>query len=61
MTLLWIILNPQMRLILEASTDYCRENLLISNEVAVIILNKYGDADFYNIVFIECYMPNKPL
>ena len=49
-----------MRLILEASINCRRKNLLISNKVAVIILNKYSDAGFCNIVFIEYYMPNKP-
>ena len=50
-----------MQLILEANINRHRENLLISNKVAVIILNKYGNASFYNIIFMECYMPNKPL
>ena len=48
-----------MRLILEASTNYCYKNLLINNKVAVIILNKYGDACFRNIILIKCYTPNK--
>ena len=48
-----------MRLILEASANYRRENLLISNEVAVIILDKYSNTGFYNIMLIERYTPNK--
>ena len=39
-----------MRLILEAGTDCRRENFLISNKVAVIILDKYGNANFHDIV-----------
>ena len=61
MTPSWIILNPQMRLILEASADRCRKNLLISDKVAVIILNKYNDASFRDIILTECTTPNKPL
>ena len=49
-----------MRLILEVSTDYRHKNFLISNKVAIIILDEYSNAGFYNIIFIECYMPNKP-
>ena len=54
-----IILNPQMRLILEAGTDCRRENLLMSNKVAVIIPDEYGDACFRNIVLAERYTPNE--
>ena len=50
-----------MRLILEASTDWRRENLLISNKVAVIILDEYSDASFHNIVFTEYCVPDKRL
>jgi len=50
-----------MRLILEAGANYRYKNLLTSNEIAVIILDKYSDTSFRNIVFIERYMPNKPL
>ena len=49
-----------MRLILEANINYHYKNLPISNKVAVIILDEYGDASFYNIIFIEYYIPNKP-
>jgi hypothetical protein len=38
-----VILNPQMRLVLEARTDRRRENLPTSDEVTVIIPGKYGD------------------
>jgi hypothetical protein len=50
-----------MRLILEASTDWRHKNLLISDKVAVIILNKYNNTGFRNIIFVEYTMPNKPL
>jgi len=50
-----------MRLILEAGANRCCENLLMSNEVAVIILDEHSDAGFYNIVLVERGMPNKPL
>jgi len=59
MALLQIILNPQMRLILEAGIDRRHENLSISNEVAVIILDKYGDASFHDIVLAERCVPNE--
>ena len=48
-----------MRLILEANTDWRYKNLLISNKVAVIILDKYSDANFYNIILAERCAPNK--
>jgi hypothetical protein len=48
-----------MRLILEASANRYYKNLLISNEVAVIILDKYSNASFRNIMLIERYTPNK--
>ena len=50
-----------MRLILEAGTNQHRKNLPISNKVAVIILNKYNDASFRDIVLTEHATPNKPL
>jgi len=50
-----------MQLILEAGADWRRKNLLISDEVAVIILDEYGDAGFRDIVFVERNTPNKPL
>ena len=50
-----------MRLILEASANWRYKNLLISNKVAIIILDKYGDASFHNIIFAECCTPNKQL
>ena len=50
-----------MWLILEVSADCHYKNFLISNRVAIIILDKYGDADFYNIIFIKYYISNKPL
>ena len=50
-----------MRLILEAGANWCRKNLLISNEVAVIILDEYSNASFRDIVLTERYAPNKRL
>ena len=49
-----------MRLILETSINYRHKNLLISNKVAIIILDKYSDASFCDIIFIKYCMPNKP-
>ena len=48
-----------MQLILEISTDCRRKNLPISNKVAVIILDEYGDASFRDIMLAERYAPNK--
>ena len=48
-----------MRLILEASANRRRENLLISNKVAVIIPDEYGNTTFRDIVLTERYAPNK--
>ena len=48
-----------MRLILEASTNCCCENLLISNKVAVIIPDEYSNASFRDIILMERYAPNK--
>jgi hypothetical protein len=50
-----------MRLILEAGANYCCKNLLISNKVAVIILDEYSNASFRDIILIERNIPNKPL
>jgi hypothetical protein len=41
-----------MRLILELSANYYYKNLLISNEVIALILNKYINASRYNLVLI---------
>jgi hypothetical protein len=48
-----------MRLILEASTNRRCKNLLISNKVAVIIPDEYGNASFRDIILAERYAPNK--
>jgi len=48
-----------MRLILEASTNNYRENLLISDKVAVIIPDKYSNISFRDIILTERYIPNK--
>ena len=48
-----------MQLILKASTNYYRKNLLTSDKVAVIIPDKYSNTSFRDIMLIECYTPNK--
>jgi hypothetical protein len=50
-----------MRLILEAGANCRYKNLLISDKVAIIIPDKYGDTGFCDIVLTERYIPNKPL
>ena len=50
-----------MRLILKANTNWYHKNLLISNKVAIIILDKYNNASFRDIVFLKYTTPNKPL
>jgi hypothetical protein len=44
------LLNPQIRLILESGTDRYRENLPTSNEVTVLIPDKYTDASRHDLV-----------
>ena len=41
-----VILNPQMRLVLEQGADRRRENMPTNDEVAAIIPNEYGDPRF---------------
>jgi hypothetical protein len=41
-----------MRLIIKLSANYCYKNLLTSNEVTAIILNKYINASYYNLILI---------
>ncbi len=43
-----------MRLIIESSIDYYYENLLTSNKVIAIILDKYINTSYYNLVLIVC-------
>ncbi len=43
-----------MRLIIESGIDYYYKNLLISNKVIAIILDKYIDTSYYNLVLIIC-------
>ena len=50
-----------MWLILKANINWRHKNLLISDKVAVIILDKYNDVSFRDIVLIEYTMLNKPL
>ena len=49
-----------MRLILQAGRDRRRENLLTSDEVAVIIPDEHGDAGFRDIVLAERPGPGEP-
>jgi len=48
-----IILNPQLRLVLEKGADRRRENLPTSEEVAVIIPDEYSDPSHRDIVLAE--------
>jgi hypothetical protein len=48
-----------MRLILEAGANWRCKNLLISNKVAVIILDEYSNASFRDIILIERCAPDK--
>ena len=48
-----------MRLILEAGANCHHKNLPTSNKVAVIILDKYSNASFRDIILAERYTPNK--
>ena len=45
-----LILNPQLRLILERGADRRRENLPTANEVAIILPEEYGSRGFRDIV-----------
>lgn len=47
-----IILNSQIRLFLEEGADCRRNNLLIVDKAAIIILDKYDRASFRDIVFV---------
>ena len=48
-----VILNPQMRLVLEKGADRRRENLPTSDEVAVIIPDEHGDPSYRDIVLAQ--------
>jgi hypothetical protein len=50
-----------MWLILKASTNQRHKNLPTSNKVAVIILDKYSNANFCDIILTEHHVPNKQL
>ena len=39
-----------MWFILKANTNYYRKNLPISNKVAIIILDKYSNTNFYKLI-----------
>jgi hypothetical protein len=41
-----------MRLIIKSGANYCHENLPTSNKVIALILNKYINISYYNLVFI---------
>jgi hypothetical protein len=45
-----VLLNPQMRLIIESGADRRRENLLTSNEVIALIPDEYTDASRRDLV-----------
>lgn len=45
-----IILNPQMRLVVESGADRRRENLPTSTEVAAILPNEFGEASRRDII-----------
>ena len=48
-----IILNPQLKLIIEYGSDRRRENLLTSNEIAIFIPDGYAAAGCRDIVLAE--------
>ena len=48
-----IILNPQLQLIMETGLDRRRTNLPISEEMAVIIPDEYGEAGFRDILLAK--------
>ena len=43
-----------MRLVLKEGADYCCKNLPTSNKVAIIILDKYSNLSYYDIILVEC-------
>lgn len=45
-----ILLNPQMRLVVEKGADKRRENLPTANEIGVLIPNEYTDPSFCDIL-----------
>ena len=45
-----LILNPQLRLVVERGADRRRENLPTADEVAIILPEEYGSEDFRDIV-----------
>ena len=48
-----VILNPQIRLVVEKGADQRRENLPISNQIADIIVDEYGEPCHRNIVLMK--------
>ena len=50
-----IILNPQLKLIIETGADKRQENLPTSNEVAIIIPDEYDVAGSRDIIFTDNY------
>jgi len=48
-----IILNPQLRLVLEVGADHRRHNLPTADEVAMILPSEYGDSGFRDIVLAK--------
>jgi len=45
-----LILNPQLRLVVERGADRRRENLLTADEVSIILPEEYGDQGMRAIV-----------
>lgn len=54
----YIIFNPQMKLFLELKTDHQHSNLSTIKEVDIIIVNKYNQSRFYDIVLAYYYLEN---
>lgn len=54
-----LILNPQMKLIMEVGADKRRENLPTSNQMAVIIPDEYGQSCFRDIVLATRNPPHE--
>ena len=48
-----VVLNPQLRLVMETGADKRRENWPTCDEVAVIIPDKYGEAGFHDILLAK--------
>ena len=49
-----ILLNPQLRLVIELGANRCRENLPTSNEVTAIIPDEYTDSSRLDLILTVC-------